>query len=57
MTIIDGMLVSGWVAKVVFEGEEVMYGPFNTQEEADKWARLLTNGWVAPIYAPSHNRG
>lgn len=56
MTIIDGMLVSGWIAKTIYEGELVLYGPFASKGEAESWARHLIQGEVEPIYTPAFNR-
>lgn len=57
MTIIDGMYVSAWVTKTLVGDEEVIYGPFKTEEEASNWLKQLISGTVEPVYAPTHNRG
>lgn len=55
------MLVAGY-AVLVFSDDiserSVMYGSFDTLDEALTWAKLLTGlVTVFPLYQPTHNRG
>lgn len=55
----EGMLVTGYVTRTVLgEGDVVMYGPFETLEEAEKWSKnLIQPTTLEAIYYPSFNRG
>lgn len=57
MNIIDGMLISNYVTKTTVGDHEVMYGPFDTKEEAEKWLANLIGGAVEAVYVPAYNRG
>lgn len=55
---IQGQWIAGWVTSTqTVEDGQVMYGPFETQEEALSWANNLINATIEPIYVPSHNAG
>jgi hypothetical protein len=56
-----GMLVAGYIVLVFPDStaeRSVMYGTFDTIDDAHKWADLLTGlVTIHPVYKPTHNRG
>jgi hypothetical protein len=52
-----GMWVAGWITSTQTVDGLVHYGPFNTQEEALKWGKELTNVEVYRVFVPSWNAG
>jgi hypothetical protein len=54
---INGMNVEGWITSTNTGDENIIYGVFKTQEEAEVWRHNLINGEVLPIFTPAFNRG
>jgi hypothetical protein len=52
-----GMWVAGWITSTQTSDGLVHYGPFETQEEALKWGKELTNVEVYRVFVPSWNAG
>ena len=56
--VVYGQEVSGWITSTQTQSDgPIYYGPFDTCEEALKWAQNLINAVVEPIYHPTFNRG
>lgn len=53
----DGMLIDGWITLTKIGDENIIYGPFKTEVEAEGWLHNLLGGEVRPIYSPQFNRG
>lgn len=54
----DGQKVEGWVTIThTTEDGNIVYGPFPTKQEAERWLSNLISGEVRPIYTPAFNRG
>lgn len=52
-----GQLIAGWVTSTQTSSGDVMYGPFETKDNAINWALKMTSAVVIPIYFPSWNQG
>jgi hypothetical protein len=52
-----GQWVSGWVTSTQTSSGDLMYGPFDTMEQAVAWAHNLTSAVVLPVYVATMNQG
>ena len=52
-----GQWISGWITSTQTSSGDVMYGPFDTVEQATAWANNLTSAVVMPVYVATTNQG
>lgn len=53
----DGQKINGWITLTNTGDENIIYGPFETKQEAEDWLNKLVGGEVRPIFEPSFNKG
>jgi hypothetical protein len=56
-TFVKNQLIDGWVTLTNTGDENIIYGPFKTEAEAQNWLPNLVGGEVLPIFVPSFNKG
>jgi hypothetical protein len=52
-----GQWVAGWITSTQTSSGDLMYGPFDTIEQAVSWAHNMTSAVVLPVYVPTTNQG
>ena len=53
-----GMIAEHYITETICDtGEKVWYGPFDSLDKAESWAKELVNATILPVSYPTYNRG